>query len=58
MAHHLTGIEKYNGKSDPKTWLRTYSIANRAARGDNDIMAAYFPVMMSLSPRAARLAME
>ena len=31
---------------DPKTWLRTYSIADRAARGDNDIMAAYFPVMM------------
>jgi len=27
-------------------WLRTYSIAVRAAHGDNDIMAAYFPVMM------------
>ena len=27
-------------------WLRTYSIAVRAANGDNDIMAAYFPVMM------------
>ena len=27
-------------------WLRTYSFAVRAARGDNDIMAAYFPVMM------------
>ena len=26
--------------------------------GDNDIMAAYFPVMMSLSPLAARTAME
>ena len=22
-----TGIEKYDGESDPKTWLRTYSIA-------------------------------
>ena len=41
-----TGIEKYDGESDPKTWLRTYSIAVRAARGDNDIMAANFPVMM------------
>ena len=40
------GIEKFDGESDPKTWLRTYSIAVRAARGDNDIMAAYFPVMM------------
>ena len=28
-------------------WLRTYAIAVRAANGNNDIMAAYFPVMMS-----------
>jgi len=41
-----TGIEKYDGESNPKMWLRTFSIAVRAARGDNDIMAAYFPVMM------------
>ena len=41
-----TGIEKYDGESYPKTWLRTYSIVVRAANGDNDIMAAYFPVMM------------
>ena len=41
-----TGIEKYDGESDPMTWLRTYSISVRAACGDNDIMAAYFPVMM------------
>ena len=41
------GIEKFNGESDPKTWLRTYSIAVRAANDNNDIMAAYFPVMMS-----------
>ena len=41
------GIEKFDGESDPKTWLRTYSITVRAANGNNDIMAAYFPVMMS-----------
>ena len=41
-----TGIKKYDGESDPKTWLCTYSIAVRAARGDNDIMATYFPIMM------------
>jgi len=41
-----TGIEKYDGESDPMTWLHTYSIAVRAALGDNNIMAAYFPVMM------------
>ena len=41
------GIKKFDGESDPKTWLRTYSIAVRAANGNNDIMEAYFPVMMS-----------
>jgi len=41
------GIEKFDGDSDPKTWLRTYSIPVRAANGNNDIMAVYFPVMMS-----------
>ena len=41
------GIEKFDGESNPKTWLRTYAIAVRAANGNNDIMAAYFPVMMS-----------
>ncbi|XP_039817324.1 uncharacterized protein LOC120679735 [Panicum virgatum] len=41
-----TRIEKYDGELDAKTWLRTYSITVRAARGDNDIMAAYFPVMI------------
>jgi len=41
-----TGIEKYDGESDPMTWLRTYSIAVPAALGDNNIMAVYFPVMM------------
>jgi len=40
-------IEKIDGESDPKMWLRTYSIAVRAANGNNDIMAAYIPVMMS-----------
>ena len=41
-----TGIEKYDSESDPKTWLRTYSIAVQMSSGDNDIMDAYFPVMM------------
>ncbi|RLN39899.1 hypothetical protein C2845_PM01G39820 [Panicum miliaceum] len=37
------GIDKFDGDSDTKTWLRTYNIAVRAASGNNDIMAAYFP---------------
>jgi len=40
------GIEKFDGESDPRTWLRTYSIAVHASNGNNDIMAAYFLVMM------------
>ena len=41
------GIEKFDGESNPKTWLRTYAIAIQAANENNDIMAAYFPMMMS-----------
>ena len=41
-----TGIEKYDGVSDAKLWIRTYSTAIRAAGGTIDTMAAYFPVMM------------
>jgi hypothetical protein len=41
------GINKFNGDSNPKTWIRTYSIAMRVANGNNDIMAVYFLVMMS-----------
>jgi hypothetical protein len=47
MTFKPVGIEKFDGESDPKTWLRTNSIAVRAANSNNDIMAAYFPVMMS-----------
>ena len=34
------GIEKFDFESDPKTWLRTYAIAIRAANDNNDIMMA------------------
>ena len=30
------GFEKFDSESDPKTWLRTYSIAVHAANGNND----------------------
>ena len=40
LAMTSTGSKRW------KTWLRTYSIAIQAAHSDNDIMAAYFPVMM------------
>jgi hypothetical protein len=50
------GIEKFDGESNSKTWLRTYSIAVQAANGNNDIMVAYFPVMMSDEPASTELA--
>jgi hypothetical protein len=34
------GIDKFDGDSDPKTWIRTYSVAIHAANGNNDIIAA------------------
>jgi hypothetical protein len=40
-------IEKTDGDSDPKTWSSTYSFMIRAANGTNNMMAAYFPVMIS-----------
>jgi len=47
VTFESVSIKKFDGESDPKTWLRTYAIAVRAANGNKDIMAAYFPVMMS-----------
>ena len=41
------GINEFDGESDPKTWLHTYSIIVRAMNDNNDIMSGYFPVMMS-----------
>jgi hypothetical protein len=37
-------IEKYDGRSDPSIWLKMYSIAARASRGNEDHMAGYFPL--------------
>jgi hypothetical protein len=39
-------IEKYDGRSDPSIWLKMYSIAARASRGNEDHMAGYFPLVM------------
>jgi hypothetical protein len=39
-------IEKYDGLSDPSIWLKMYSIAARASRGNEDHMAGYFPLVM------------
>jgi hypothetical protein len=39
-------IQKYNGRSDPNFWLSTYYIALKAAGGNFNHMAAYFPLVM------------
>jgi hypothetical protein len=43
-------IEKYDGRSDPSIWLKMYSIAARASRGNEDHMAGYFPLVMGETP--------
>jgi hypothetical protein len=43
----IVDIDKFNSDSKPRTWLYTYSIIIRATNRNNDIMAAYLPVMMS-----------
>jgi hypothetical protein len=45
-----SNIQKYNGCSDPNIWLWTYYVAVRAANGNFDHMAAYFPLVMGDTP--------
>jgi hypothetical protein len=43
-------IGKYDGRSDPSIWLKMYSIAAHASRGNEDHMAGYFPLVMVKAP--------
>jgi hypothetical protein len=43
-------IEKYDGRSDPSIWLKMYSIAARASRGNDAHMVGYFPLVMGKAP--------
>jgi hypothetical protein len=43
-------IQKYDGRSDPNIWLSTYYVAVKAAGGNFDHMAAYFPLVMGDAP--------
>nr|AAK27822.1 putative gag-pol precursor [Oryza sativa Japonica Group] len=47
-----TGIEKYNGTTNPESWLTVYGIAIRAAGGDSKAMANYLPVALADSARS------
>jgi hypothetical protein len=43
-------IQKYDDRSDPNIWLSTYYIAVKAASGNFDHIAAYFPLVMGNAP--------
>ncbi len=47
-----TGIEKYDGTTNPESWLTVYGLAIRAAGGDNKAMANYLPVALADSARS------
>lgn len=50
-AFKPTGIEKYDGKTDPEAWLTVYTLAIRAVGGDSKAMANYLPVALEDSAR-------
>nr|AAP53711.1 retrotransposon protein, putative, Ty3-gypsy subclass [Oryza sativa Japonica Group] len=41
-----TGIEKYDGTTNPESWLTVYGLAIRTAGGDSKAMANYLPVAL------------
>nr|ABA97230.1 retrotransposon protein, putative, Ty3-gypsy subclass [Oryza sativa Japonica Group] len=47
-----TGIEKYDGTTNPESWLTVYSLAICAAGGDSKAMANYLPVALADSARS------
>nr|ABA98116.1 retrotransposon protein, putative, Ty3-gypsy subclass [Oryza sativa Japonica Group] len=47
-----TGIEKYDGTTNPESWLTVYGLAIRAAGGDSKAMVNYLPVALADSARS------
>jgi hypothetical protein len=41
---------KYDGKTEPKQWLRIYSQSIELAGGDDDIKALFFPMALENMP--------
>nr|AAT69666.1 putative polyprotein [Oryza sativa Japonica Group] len=42
-----TGIKKYDGTTNPESWLTVYGLAIRAAGGDSKAMTNYLPVALA-----------
>jgi hypothetical protein len=43
-------ITKYNGKQDPRQWLRCYSMAIEVLGGVNTTKVIYFPMALESAP--------
>ncbi len=46
-----TGIENYDGTTNPESWLTVYSLAICVEGGDSKAMANYLPVALADSTR-------
>jgi hypothetical protein len=42
----VSNIDKYEPKQDPGGWLAIYTTAAWATRAIEDVMAAYFPIVL------------
>ena len=40
-------VDPYDGKANPEQWMQLYEIVVHVARGHSDVMANYFPIMLS-----------
>lgn len=43
----LTGIEKYDSKTDPESWLTVYTLANRIVGGDSKAIVNYLTIALA-----------
>jgi hypothetical protein len=46
-----SGIEKYDGSTNPAEWPEVYQLSIEADEGDSYVMANYLPVLLSSSAR-------
>jgi hypothetical protein len=46
----LVGIPKYDGKQDPRQWIRCYAVAIEVSGRSNSTKALYFPVVLESAP--------
>jgi hypothetical protein len=47
---NIRNLKKYDGKQDPRQWLRIYSNAIEVAGGTNSTKVIYFPMALESAP--------